>query len=58
MIKNEKAIRAIGGANGKNNLPILIPCHRVIGKNGDLVGYSGGIDIKIYLLELEKKYSM
>lgn len=54
MIGNEKAVRAIGGANGKNKIPIIIPCHRVIGKNGKLVGYTGGIDIKEYLLNLEK----
>lgn len=52
-IKNPKAMRAVGGANNKNPLPILIPCHRVIGANGKLVGYGGGIDKKIFLLELE-----
>lgn len=56
MIGNEKAVRAIGLANGKNRIPIIIPCHRVIGKNGKLRGYTGGIDIKVYLLELEKTY--
>lgn len=56
MIGNEKAVRAIGLANGKNKIPIIIPCHRVIGKNGKLRGYTGGIDIKLYLLELEKTY--
>ena len=40
-------------ANNKNPLPIIIPCHRVIGKNGKLVGYAGGIEIKTKLLELE-----
>lgn len=58
MIGNEKAVRAIGGANGKNNIPIIIPCHRVIGKNGKLTGYTGGLDIKEYLLNLEKQYGM
>jgi len=48
-----KAVRAIGGANNKNNIPIIIPCHRVIGTNGALVGYGGGLHIKEFLLELE-----
>ncbi|SDH54112.1 methylated-DNA-[protein]-cysteine S-methyltransferase [Alteribacillus persepolensis] len=48
-----KAVRAIGGANNKNPLPILLPCHRVIGNNGNMVGYGGGIDKKVYLLRLE-----
>lgn len=56
LIGNEKAVRAIGLANGRNRIPIIIPCHRVIGKNGKLRGYTGGIDIKVYLLELEKTY--
>ncbi|MDA3812784.1 MAG: methylated-DNA--[protein]-cysteine S-methyltransferase [Candidatus Cloacimonetes bacterium] len=46
--------RAVGNANGKNPIPIIIPCHRVIRKNGDLGGYGGGIKIKRTLLELEK----
>ena len=54
-IGNEKASRAVGNANNKNPLPIFIPCHRVIGANGKLVGYGGGLDIKIKLLELEKE---
>lgn len=53
-VGNEKATRAVGMANNKNPLPILIPCHRVIGKNGRLVGYGGGLPIKEHLLELEK----
>ena len=57
MMGNEKAVRAVGSANGKNNIPIIIPCHRIISKNGNLGGYSGGLDIKIYLLELEKKFN-
>lgn len=57
MIENKKAVRAVGLANGKNKIPIVIPCHRVIGKNGKLVGYSAGIDIKNYLLNLEKLYN-
>lgn len=47
------AVRAIGGANGRNPIPIIIPCHRVIGKNGTLVGYAGGLSIKEKLLQLE-----
>ena len=47
--------RAAGMANSKNPLPIIIPCHRIIGKNGDLTGYAGGIHRKIYLLQHEMK---
>ena len=50
---NEKASRAVGMANNRNPIPIFIPCHRVIGKNGALVGYGGGLHIKEKLLELE-----
>jgi methylated-DNA-[protein]-cysteine S-methyltransferase len=49
-----KAVRAIGRANNRNPIPIVIPCHRVIGSNGALVGYGGGLPIKEYLLTLEK----
>jgi methylated-DNA-[protein]-cysteine S-methyltransferase len=52
-VRNKNYARAVGMANNKNPIPIIIPCHRVIGKNGDLVGYGGGIDIKIKLLEVE-----
>jgi methylated-DNA-[protein]-cysteine S-methyltransferase len=48
-----KAVRAVGGANNKNSIPIIIPCHRVIGSNGALVGYGGGLHIKEQLLQLE-----
>lgn len=48
-----KAVRAIGGANNRNAIPIIIPCHRVIGTNGALVGYGGGLHIKEQLLSLE-----
>jgi methylated-DNA-[protein]-cysteine S-methyltransferase len=48
-----KSIRAAGRANGANPLPIVIPCHRVIGANGKLVGYGGGLEVKKKLLELE-----
>lgn len=50
---NIKTIRAIAAANGKNPIAIVIPCHRVIGSKGDLVGYAGGLDKKKYLLDLE-----
>ncbi len=53
-IKNPKAVRAIGGANHNNPISIIIPCHRVIGKNGKLTGYGGGLFRKEYLLDLEK----
>ena len=49
-----KGFRAVGLANNKNPLPIIVPCHRVIGSNGKLTGYAGGLDLKINLLELEK----
>ena len=52
-IGNPKASRAVGMANGKNPIPIIIPCHRVIGKNGTLTGFGGGLDIKQTLLDLE-----
>ena len=54
-IGNENSQRAVGGANNKNKLPIVIPCHRVIGSNGKLVGYAEGLEIKQKLLELERK---
>ncbi|WP_261852195.1 methylated-DNA--[protein]-cysteine S-methyltransferase [Clostridium folliculivorans] len=57
IIKNEKAARAIGMANNKNPIMIIIPCHRVIGSNGSLVGYAGGIDVKRRLLDLESEYA-
>jgi methylated-DNA-[protein]-cysteine S-methyltransferase len=50
-----KAIRAVGSANGKNNVAVIIPCHRVIGANRELVGYAGGIWRKKWLLEHEAK---
>ncbi|MBD3110054.1 methylated-DNA--[protein]-cysteine S-methyltransferase [Bacillus sp. AGMB 02131] len=55
-INNPKAVRAVGLANNRNPLPIFIPCHRVIGKNGKLTGYAGGLEVKEYLLSLEKKH--
>lgn len=57
IVGNEKAGRAVGMANNKNPISIIIPCHRVIGFNGRLVGYRGGLDKKAYLLELERRYS-
>ncbi|PWN69388.1 cysteine methyltransferase [Chryseobacterium phosphatilyticum] len=54
FLGNPKAIRAVGTANGINKIAILIPCHRVIGSNGELIGYAGGIWRKQKLLELEK----
>lgn len=53
-IRNEKACRAVGLANNRNPISIFIPCHRVIGSNGKLVGYGGGLDIKEKLLKLEE----
>lgn len=54
-IGNAKACRAVGSANGKNPISIIIPCHRVIGADKSLIGYGGGIGIKKALLELEAK---
>lgn len=54
-IGNKPAVRAVGSANGKNPISIIIPCHRVIGNDGSLVGYGGGIWRKKYLLELERE---
>lgn len=56
-INKPKAYRAVGMANNKNPLPIIIPCHRVIGSNGKLIGYAGGLKLKNYLLELEKSHT-
>ena len=53
-IGNPKASRAVGAANGQNPVSIIVPCHRVIGANGKLVGYGGGLPIKTALLELEQ----
>jgi len=50
MINNPKAVRAVGGANGKNQIGIIVPCHRIIGRNGTLTGYAGGLDRKAWLL--------
>ena len=56
-IGNPKAARAVGMANNKNPIGILIPCHRVVGANGKLVGYAGGMEKKEFLLELERNNS-
>ena len=50
-----RAVRAVGAANGRNPLPIIIPCHRVIGTNGSLTGFGGGLPVKQYLLDLERR---
>ena len=57
LLGNENASRAVGNANGKNPLPIIIPCHRVIGSNKKLIGYAFGIELKQQLINLEQKYS-
>jgi methylated-DNA-[protein]-cysteine S-methyltransferase len=54
-VGNSNASRAVGAANGKNPLPIVVPCHRVIGANGKLVGFGGGLPVKQALLEIEGK---
>lgn len=54
QIKRANAQRAVGNANNKNPIPIIVPCHRVIGASGNLVGYGGGLDKKQYLLDLEQ----
>jgi len=53
-IGRPKAVRAVGAANGRNPLPIVIPCHRVIGSNGSLTGFGGGLPTKRFLLDLEQ----
>lgn len=52
-LKNEKAIRAVASANGANAISIIVPCHRIIGSDGSLVGYAGGLPVKKKLLEVE-----
>lgn len=54
-IGNPKACRAVGGANNRNPVMIFIPCHRVVGADGSLVGFGAGLEVKQYLLELEKR---
>ena len=55
MVGNPKACRAVGGANHRNPLSILIPCHRVVGTGGSLTGYAGGLSVKEFLLKLETR---
>jgi methylated-DNA-[protein]-cysteine S-methyltransferase len=54
-IGNEKAVRAVGQANRANPIPIIVPCHRIIGSDGELIGYGGGLSVKKRLLELEQR---
>jgi len=56
QVGHPKAYRAVGMANNKNPIVIVVPCHRVIGMDGGMVGYAGGLSIKQFLLELEKQY--
>ena len=56
-IGRPKAVRAVGAANGRNPIPIVVPCHRVIGSSGDLTGFGGGLDTKEALLRLESENS-
>ncbi len=55
QIGNPKAVRAVGAANGKNPISIVAPCHRVIGSNGKLTGFAGGLEVKAYLLDIESQ---
>lgn len=55
LIGKERGVRAVGMANNRNPIAIIVPCHRVIGAGGDLVGYAVGLEVKRFLLELEKK---
>ena len=54
-IGSPKAFRAVGMANNKNPVPIIVPCHRIVGSDGSLTGYAGGIDMKRFLLTLEEE---
>jgi len=56
-IGRPKAVRAVGAANGRNPIPIIVPCHRVIGSGGDLTGFGGGLDTKKALLRLEAEHT-
>jgi AraC family transcriptional regulator, regulatory protein of adaptative response / methylated-DNA-[protein]-cysteine methyltransferase len=57
LLRKPEAVRAVAAANRMNRIAIIIPCHRVIGSDGNLIGYSGGLERKIWLLEHEKRYS-
>jgi len=56
QLGNPRATRAVGAANGRNPLSIIVPCHRVIGSTGQLTGFAGGLDTKAHLLSLEKMH--
>ena len=56
QIGDENACRAVGSANNKNPIPIFIPCHRIIGSDGNLTGYAGGLEIKQKLLDIEQQF--
>lgn len=56
-LKHPKAVRAVGNANNKNKISVIVPCHRVVGSNGKLTGYAGGLWRKEWLLEHEKKFA-
>ncbi len=58
QINKPKAVRAVGAANGRNPIPIVVPCHRVIGSNGSLTGFGGGLPTKHFLLDLEKRVAL
>jgi len=58
MLNNPKSMRAVGAANGQNKVWIIVPCHRVIGANGSLTGYAGGIERKKWLLGHEKQFKL
>lgn len=55
QIGSPKAVRAVGRANGANPIPLVLPCHRVVGASGDLTGFGGGVETKRWLLELERR---
>ena len=56
LVGSPKGVRAVGMANHVNPIPIIVPCHRVVGKNGSLTGYAGGLDMKTWLIEHEKRH--
>lgn len=56
QVGSPKGVRAVGMANHVNPIPIIVPCHRVVGKNGSLTGYAGGLDMKTWLIEHEKRH--
>jgi O-6-methylguanine DNA methyltransferase len=57
-VGNRRAVRAVGQANGRNPVPIIVPCHRVIRANGEIGGFGAGLEIKEYLLALERRYPL